>query len=132
MFQMEHQISMFHLNKNRIRIQKNECSVLKMFHKFSSPGTYVDTHRRRYRFHHSFGGPLKIIPAVRIVCTPQPLVRCQTCLELLRDEYFQNWRTKETLCRICMVSAVQTATYHTRLTALKARRLKELKELIVS
>lgn len=102
-----------------------------IFHKFSSPGTYVDTHRRQYRFQHSFGGPLKVIPAVRIVCTPKPLARCHVCSELPRGEYFHNWRIAKTLCSICMFSAVQAATYRSRTTALKIRRLKDLNEFVV-
>lgn len=69
------------------------------------PGSYKVPYIPFNNQEHSFGGPIKIIPSVKILCSTSDRSKCCKCRTTpVVGDYWKNFKTNRNYCRGCMKS----------------------------
>lgn len=97
-----------------------------------APGTYNNIFKRKQIYQHSFGGPIRVKPAVQTICNPKNLSNCVKCFQQPIGDYWRNFTKEEDLCRKCMNENRNNVINKIRMRSVQRRKLMELEEYRVS
>lgn len=95
---------------------------------FNRVGTYNIVPKQKIRYSHSFGGSIRMVDPVVMICEPQHLDRCQNCEELPVVDYWKNFEEELVLCRACMEDEKEKAKVELKNKQEKLKRLQALTE----